>query len=140
MAVSNRARLAVVLALTACGGGSDGGSSMGIDANDALLPDANYGAAWTVSWGEVEVPAQTEETRCVTKRLGNTEAIRIGQIHNVLGVGSHHLIVYRVGDGEESAEPTPCQPFQDVLKPDSGQPLAITQVKDETITLPPGVA
>jgi hypothetical protein len=144
MATRTRAAIGMVvsLGLAACGSGGGAGGDDDDDAIDAapIEADASYGDSWSVSWGPYEIPALTEETRCVTKRLGNDTPIKIGKIRNQLAAGSHHLIVYRVGEGEESPDPTPCQPFQDVLKPEAGQPLGITQVVDETITLPVGVA
>src|SRR5690606_23799770 len=118
----------------ACSGGDGGG---GADAGGPL-PDAGYGESFTVEWGPVEVPPLTEDTRCVVKRIGNDRPLRIGRFINDLGDASHHLIVYRLAEGEEILEPTPCDPFQDVLDPTKGAPLAVTQKASETITLPPG--
>jgi hypothetical protein len=73
------------------------------------------------------------------KRLDNPNAIHVGQIHNVLKAGSHHLIVYRTNDTEEQPDPFDCTPFVDTLDPAKGSPLAITQKHEETITLPDGV-
>jgi len=87
--------------------------------------------------GPVEVPATTESTQCVMKRLGNTEPISVHEIHNVLGATSHHFIVYRVNDTVERPEPYPCSPFTDTL---NDPPLIITQRSDDRLTLPDGVA
>ncbi len=95
--------------------------------------------ALTVSFGPFTVPAGTERTQCVTKRLGNATAIHVGQIHNELIGVSHHLIVYRVGDAVEKLDPQDCQPFADTLDPNKGVPLMITQSKNETLDLPKGV-
>ncbi len=110
---------------TGAGGGSGGGAPLG---------------SHTVTWGPYEVPAGTDDTKCVTKRLGNPEELRVGSIHNQLGAVSHHLIVYKVADTEEQPEPYDCEPFQDTLDPSKGMPLMITQKADETLTLPDGVA
>ena len=83
------------------------------------------------------VPAQTENTQCVVKRLGNTEPVSIHEIHNALGATSHHFIVYRVNDTVEKPTPYPCTPFTDTL---NDPPLIITQRSDDRLTLPEGVA
>src|SRR3954471_13512503 len=81
-----------------------------------------------------------EDTQCVVRKLPNTAAMHVGEIHNVLGVGSHHLIVYRTNDTVEKTTPFKCQPFTDLLHPEKGTPLMISQKKDDTLTLPKGVA
>jgi hypothetical protein len=53
---------------------------------------------------------------------------------------SHHLIVYRVNGTEERAEPFPCTPFLETLNPEVGSPLMVSQIHDETLDLPYGVA
>jgi hypothetical protein len=95
---------------------------------------------FTVSFGPITVPAGTERTQCVVKRLGNPTAIHVGTIHNLLGTSSHHMIVYRVADTTEQPTPVDCQPFKDTLNPAMGSPLMITQKKEEVLQLPQGVA
>lgn len=94
----------------------------------------------SVTWGPFEVPAGTDSTKCVTKRLGNDGELRVGSIHNELDGVSHHLIVYKVADTEEQPEPYDCDPFADTLDPSKGMPLMITQKQEETLVLPQGVA
>lgn len=108
------------------GGGSEGGG----------MPGESY----SVTFDAVTVPAGEEDTQCVVKKLTNTEAKHVGRIHNQLGPGSHHLIVYRTNDTEEQPDPFPCQPFADLLNPAKGTPLMITQKSDDELVLPPGVA
>jgi hypothetical protein len=115
---------------TGTGSGGDTGTGSG------GAPAGSY----TVTWGPYEVPAGTDDTKCVTKRLGNPGELRVSSIHNQLGAVSHHLIVYKVSDTEEQPEPYDCDPFQDTLDPTKGMPLMITQKADETLTLPEGVA
>jgi len=99
------------------------------------------GQSYLLSWGPIEVPPGTEDTRCMTVRLGNEIPVKIHQIHNSLGGTSHHFIVYRVADGaEENATPEPCFPFVDTLDPTAGAPLMITQRAEEDLILPDGVA
>jgi hypothetical protein len=95
---------------------------------------------FTVSFPTLTVPAGTERTQCIIKRLGNPGQIHVGQIHNVLGPSSHHMIVYRVTDTVEQPTPTDCTPFTEALDPTKGSPLMITQKKDDLLALPPGVA
>lgn len=98
------------------------------------------GQTYTLTWGPIDVPPLTEDTRCVTMRLGNDIPVKIHQIHNTLGATSHHFIVYRVEDGEENLTPEPCFPFVDTLDPTKGAPLMITQKMEEDLVLPDGVA
>ncbi len=93
--------------------------------------------ALSLKWGPVEVPAATESTQCVMKRLGNTEPISVHEIYNVLGATSHHFIVYKVDDTVERPEPYPCAPFTDTF---NDPPLIITQRSEDRLTLPDGVA
>ncbi len=130
-----------------CGGGSgNGDDGPSTDASgltdaatppDAFIPPAD---SYQLIWGPVTVQPGEEDTRCVTVRLGNVPRIHVGQIHNQLSGGSHHLIVYRTIDTAESLTPTHCNPFSDTLDPDKGSPLMITQRHDETLQLPTGVA
>ena len=123
--------LFVTLLLVACSSSDDEPEGPG---------DPVYGTEWTVDWGPVTVAAGMEDTRCVVKRVGNDGPIHIGKMVNELGSASHHMVVYRLSEGEEVLEPQPCTPFVDVLDPSRGAPLAVTQKESETITLPTGVA
>src|SRR5262249_47644054 len=114
------------------GGGDDGG----VSESGTTTPDNGF----TITFGPVTVQPGVEKTQCITKRLGNPNAIHVGTIHNTLGNASHHMIVYRVSDTVEKPDPTDCQPFTDTLDPSKGSPLMITQKKDEVLTLPQGVA
>jgi hypothetical protein len=96
--------------------------------------------AVTVSFPSTVVEPGVENTQCVVLRLGNAEPVHVGAIHNVLGDGSHHMVVYRVNDTEERPEPFPCQPFTDTLDPTKGSPIMVTQKHDDLLTLPEGVA
>lgn len=94
-----------------------------------------YGAFigdWTMSPG-------AETTRCVLKRLDNPSEVFVTAIHTKLDPGSHHLVVYRSASQEEKPEPFKCTPFTETL---DGKtiPLLITQIPEETLQLPAGVA
>lgn len=156
----------LVLGLAACGddttgsGGGGGGTTTGTTTGDTTATGTTAtgtgGASatgaggaggggtdlesYTVTWGPLEVPAGTDHTQCVTKRLGNPAELQVGSIHNVLDGVSHHLIVYKVADTEEQPEPYDCEPFQDTLDPSKGMPLMITQKAEEILELPQGVA
>ncbi|MEC9073459.1 MAG: hypothetical protein VX938_13795, partial [Myxococcota bacterium] len=89
--------------------------------------------------GDWEMGPGEEVTKCVVKRLSNEEAIWVTAIHSTLAKGSHHLIVYATDEEEETLEPETCSPFTETL---SGQayPLIISQISEETMAMPPGVA
>src|SRR4051812_30341532 len=86
---------------------------------------------YTLSFGAIDVPAGTEHTQCIVKRLGNSTPLHVGAVHNQLGESSHHMVVYRVNDTVEQTAPFDCQPFADTLDPSKGSPMMITQKKDD---------
>ena len=153
--------LALTVVAAGCGGSNGGNGSAGSGGNGGGSAGAGGGGAggmggaggtggsgggtttatgpWTVQFGPIDVGPGIEKTQCVVKRLGNTNAIHVGAIHNQLGDASHHMIVYQVADTVEQTTPFDCQPFQDTLDPKKGAPLVISQKKDETLQLPPGV-
>ncbi|MEO5725713.1 MAG: hypothetical protein ABI134_19575, partial [Byssovorax sp.] len=138
-----RAALVVLLFTSAaCGGegarttgagGGDGGTGAGGGGGQSA------GNRFSVTFDSVTVNPGEEDTRCVVKRIGNTGAIHVDQIENALGPGSHHLIVYKTSDTVEQLTPFECKPFADLLKPEKGVPLMISQKTDDTLALPPGV-
>src|SRR5262245_25770629 len=116
--------------------GTNGGSS-GDD-----QPPPLEGDKYELHWGPVTAAPGQENTQCVTLRLSNTTAIKVHQMHNILGPGSHHLIVYKDDmDTAEVTTPVNCQPFTGALNL-SGMvaPMMITQRADDALTLPDGVA
>lgn len=124
---------ALVLAAAACGEDTPG--------PDEFEPNPTTGERFAVTWGPFTIAAGEEDTRCVEKRLTNAEAKWIAKIHTRLTGASHHLIVYRMPGTEERPEPYPCLPFIDTLRPESeGAPLMVSQIPQETLELPRGVA
>ena len=123
-------------ALTACG---DDGTPA--DTTDAAVdaPPLEVGT-FRVTWGPKQIAAGREDTECVQLRLGNVGAIKVHELHNVLGEASHHFILYRTNSTEVYTTPRPCNPFTDTLDPSKGAPLMITQRSEETLTLPADVA
>lgn len=132
------------------GGGGGSGSSSGSVPLDAAAPDGDVTMttdagggtqSYTVQFGPIQVPPGTENTQCIVVPLGNTAAIHVGQIHDLLGTASHHMILYKVASTTTVATtPFDCQPFQGALNPSAGNPLIISQKTDDTLTLPPNVA
>ncbi len=120
--------------LTACIGSS---APQGPDADPG--PDTT-GETFEVTFGPVAVPAGGENTQCVQKRLGNLDHKWIGKLHTRLEGVSHHLIVYRIAEGEERPEPFECAPFIDTLDPRKGTPLMVSQIRAESLDMPFGVA
>src|SRR5262245_42318212 len=130
-----RRLVVLVPLLVACG--TNGGTTPGDD-----QPPPLEGDKYELHWGPVDVAPGQENTQCVTLRLSNTAAIKVHQLHNILGPGSHHLIVYRDDmDTAEVTTPVNCQPFTGALNL-SGMvaPMMITQRADDALTLPDGVA
>jgi hypothetical protein len=77
---------------------------------------------------------------CVEKRVGNLDHKWIGKLHTHLHGVSHHVIVYRVNSTTEQPEPFPCTPFVDTLDASKGTPVMVSQVHEETLDFPYGVA
>jgi hypothetical protein len=96
--------------------------------------------SFTVTFGPIQVAPNVENTQCIVTRLGNLGAIHVGQIHNVLGTSSHHMVLYRVNDTTEQKAPFDCVPFTNTLNPKNGNPLIISQKRDDLLALPQGVA
>jgi len=97
------------------------------------------GTTYSLTFGPVTLQGGQEQTQCIVLPLGNPSSVHINQIHDVLSQGSHHMIVYESSDTTPSPTPFDCQPFVDTLDPTKGQTLVVTQKKDDTLTLPPGV-
>jgi hypothetical protein len=95
--------------------------------------------SYPLHMGEWTMKPKQETTRCVVKRLGNTTDIWVDAIHAKLAKGSHHVIVYRSDATEEKLTPFACDPFTETLA-GGNVPLMITQVPEETLQLPPGIA
>lgn len=124
---------------TGCGSDSpaNGDAPIGGDAS----VDAPPGSTYKITWGPLSVLPGQEDTRCVDVSVKNAAAIKVHSMHNKLSNGSHHLIVYRVSSvTSESLTPTPCQPFAGTLTGGGTTPIMITQKKDDSLTLPDGVA
>ncbi len=123
----------------ACGSDSPANGDAPIGADAGI--DAPPGSIFKVTWGPLSVPPGQEDTRCVDVSIKNAAAIKVHSMHNKLSAGSHHLIVYRDATiTTESLTPTPCQPFAGTLRGGGTTPIMITQKKDDSLTLPDGVA
>lgn len=123
--------LVLALALAGCGGAGSpppagGGGSAGPQ-------------SYSITFGPIVVPAGTESTRCIVRRLGNPAPLHVGSVHNTLGIASHHMVVYRVDDSAEQTTPFACQPFQDTVL-GKGSPIMISQKSDDLLQMPAGVA
>ena len=107
-------------------------------------PDAPpfTGEMHTLTWGPVDVAPGMEDTQCIWLHLDNATEIKVHQLHDTLSAVSHHMIVYKDDfDTTEQTTPMPCQPFTGALNTTGMiEPIAITQKKDDLITLPDGVA
>jgi hypothetical protein len=89
--------------------------------------------------GDWDMAPGKEQTKCVVKRLNNPTDVWVTGISTDLGQGSHHLIVYKSTETEEQTEPFGCTPFVETLGGET-IPLMITQIPQETLEFPDGVA
>ena len=121
---------------------SDDSNNGGGDAATVFDAPPLSGDVYSLKWPTQTTHMGDEQTQCIWMRLNNASPIKVHQMHNVLGPGSHHVIVYK-DDMDTTAVPTPfdCQPFTGALNP-TGQvaPMMITQKMDDALTLPTGVA
>jgi hypothetical protein len=126
--------------LVGCGNSAETTPNTSADSSVSETAGDTAAGSYSLQFGPITINPGIENTQCVVKRLGNPERLRVNTVHNVLGGGSHHLVVYRVNDTEERLTPFDCQPFTDTLDPAKGSTLMITQKKDDTLKLPAGVA
>jgi hypothetical protein len=113
----------------------DAGMMMGTGGSAGTAPDLEpYKASITVP----NVASGAEGTVCVQVRLDNAMPINVVKLHNTLSTASHHFIVSKVTDPQSGEQANaPCQGFRAATK---GEPLSISQKKDDVIVLPDGVA
>ncbi len=106
-----------------------------------VLPDVRPPVVTTSTTfiGDWDMNFGAETTKCVVKRLDNEDVLWVSQIRTQLGNGSHHLIIYKSDETEERLQPFNCDPFVQTLKGETF-PLMITQVREETLSFPNGVA
>src|SRR3954447_21189215 len=109
-----RTALTLTIALVIAGCGSHG-QPTGVGGNGNGGGGGTGPQSYTVTFGPIAIPAGTENTQCMVKRVGNTAPLHVGAIHNVLGSASHHMVVYLVKDTVEQATPFACRPFQDTI-------------------------
>jgi hypothetical protein len=133
-----------LLSIAGCKKSTSTPNSGGVDATNT--PDASGsepgGTMYTVKIEVDNVPANLDHTQCIWLNLGNTEPIKVHEIHDTLSSGSHHMIVYKDDmDTTEQTTPTDCQPFTGALNTSGNiEPLVITQKADDDVVLPGGVA
>ena len=130
------AAFTLTTALAGCGGGasSPGPGSGGNGGGGGGAPQS-----YSLTFGPILVPAGTENTQCIVRRLGNAAPLHVGSVHNTLGTASHHMVVYRVNDTAEQITPFACKPFQDTVT-GNGSPIIISQKADDLLEMPSGVA
>ncbi|MBM4345416.1 MAG: hypothetical protein FJ100_18750 [Deltaproteobacteria bacterium] len=116
----------------------DGGALDQVEPADADPPKP-YPAELKLGLTPWTMAPKEETTRCILKRLDNEVDVWVHQIHTKLAKGSHHLIVYRSDATIEQPEPKKCTPFTETLA-GGNVPLMISQVAQETLSLPKGVA
>jgi hypothetical protein len=118
------------------GGAGGGGAGGATTTSSTSIPG---GQSFSVTFDPVDVAPGEEHTKCIVKRVGNEAPVHVGLVHDVLSAASHHFIVYRTADTVEQPVPFDCKPFADLLHPDKGTPLFITQKHDDVLALPDGV-
>jgi hypothetical protein len=131
--------IAFIAAIGCSGNGNKTGGGGGTGGTGGNGVGGGGPESYSITFGPITVPSGTENTQCIIKRLGNPAPLHVGTVHNTLGDASHHMIVYRVTDTAEQTTPFACQPFQDTLK-GNGNPILISQKKDDVLQLPDGVA
>jgi hypothetical protein len=84
--------------------------------------------------GPIAVISGGEDTQCVTVRLKNTEGAFVRRFRADLGVGSHHMIVYKSNDTSESPVPQKCTGFSGLLAGE--HPIFIAQQAKAQLDFP----
>ncbi|MSQ85043.1 MAG: hypothetical protein EXR77_19580 [Myxococcales bacterium] len=119
-------------------GGTDGPATA-LDAISDTGTSATYPKDLKLGLMPWTMQPKAETTRCLLKRLDNVDTVWVHQIVTKMAKGSHHLIVYRSDATEEQLTTKECTPFTETLS-GGNVPLMITQIANETLTLPKGVA
>ncbi len=100
---------------------------------------AAAGPTFAIASGGWQMNPKDEITMCVLKRLDNDAEAWVTRIRTKLSVGSHHMIIYRSDATAEQLDPLKCTPFTETLA-GGNVPLMITQVAEDQLQLPKGVA
>ena len=136
------------LTLTACGTDTsvaavaDDVAASGADTAVDVAADVSAvapGVTLSMTAGGWTMQPKEETTKCMLKRLDNDSEIWITRIRTKLSVGSHHMIIYRSDATDEQLDPQKCTPFTETLA-GGNVPLMITQVPEDKLQLPQGVA
>ncbi len=102
---------------------------------DALVASHRYELQFAT-----ELAAGEEATKCVVIPIGNMTDEFIRRIYVNLGDASHHLIVYRSSTAVLRDQPFACQGFSGIRSlMDFDTPLAIAQMRETTVQMPPRV-
>lgn len=110
-------------------------------AGDGPGPNADAGVGPLAAAIELRAQPGDEETVCISMRLDNPERVWVREIRTQINAGSHHMIIYRTTEAEESLTPEPCTPFVgDVFSFDVSAPLFIAQQAEAALTYPEGTA
>jgi hypothetical protein len=117
------------LALVACSGHTGSGSGGAGTGN----PDAPQ-----VAIGPITLAPSQETTVCIVVPLGNAEDFVVRSVDVSLAPGSHHLIVYKTQDPEQTT-PYTCTPFTDIAF-GTDTPLVFANKEQVNWTFPDGVA
>ncbi len=131
--------LSLALTLAGCSSTKTGGTSTPtVPERPKEDASANLASPLSLTITIPQVAPGEENTKCLQVRLGNTDPVKIGRVHNKLSAVSHHLVVSAVTDPTETeSDLFDCSPFRAVL---IGAPLTVSQKHDDTILLPDGVA
>jgi hypothetical protein len=116
-------------------GGTGGGGTGGTGGTGGA--GGQYMQVAQLQIGPFNLPAG-ETTQCITLRLPNDTAIDVTRIESSLAPGSHHLVLYRSAETQESPTPTPCQPFSGILT--GIVPIYVAESPNSFLNFPQGVA
>jgi len=111
------------------------------DPNNPVLPATRPAVAssHTTTLTPFTLAPGAETTRCVVQRLDNPGILWVSDVAATLARGSHHLIIYKSDETVERTTPFECDPFVETLKGETF-PIMITQIRNETLSFPNGVA
>ena len=120
---------------TTAGAGGAGGATTSTGGTGGDTFDGGAPLATIVQGiGPITAGSGEEHTQCITVSLKNAEGAYVRRFRADLGLGSHHMIVYKSNATTESTAPQDCQGFSGLL---SGEhPIFIAQQAKAQLDFP----
>jgi hypothetical protein len=123
---------------TSAGAGGAGGAQTGSTTTSGSGGDTFDGGAPLATIesgiGPIAAGSGEEHTQCITMNLKNAEGAFVRRFRADLGIGSHHMVVYKSNATSESTVPQDCQGFSGLLAGE--HPIFIAQQAKAELDFP----